>query len=529
MKQLKSENKVEVLIVGAGPAGLMMACQLAIHQVPFRIIDKNESSSESSGALIVQARSLEIFEQMGIASEAISEGIIANKVNILYNGNKITSTVINDIGGKLSRFPFLLMLEQSKTEKLLLKFIGERGHAVERGIRFKSFIQDNETTTSVVILPDGSEQSIISKYVIAADGANSIIRDFLNIPFEGKTYSKPIFILDCKAQTELIPGEISFAFSNSSVAGFFPLKDSRWRIDSNLPPELEKRDKIKFEDIEKDFHLWTRMNVTFQGYEWFSVAHSHQKYAGSIHVRNCFLIGDAAHVNTPVGAQGMNTGLQDAFNLGWKLAFVINHKAEPELLDTYTSERAGIPKGFARYADIVFKLVTSTNILVRFFRTYILRLIFKVLFPEIEKRKAFRQKFFKSISQTGIHYRNSILSDGVEEGFFPPDAPKPGDRLPYVELVFLKKNTNSYEILDGTDFTLLVLANKLPDEIKVLEANYNLAVRLITSRPETENLYALLGIKDSGYYLVRPDMHIALRSATLDVSHLNNYLERLFI
>src|SRR5665647_868795 len=143
MTQLHN-NTAEVLIVGAGPTGLMMACQLAIHQVPFRIIDKNDSPSKSSGALIVQARSLEIFEQMGIAGEALKEGIIANKVNILYNGNKIASTVINDIGGKLSRFPFLLMLEQSKTEKLLLKFIGERGHAVERGVRFKSFIQDKD-------------------------------------------------------------------------------------------------------------------------------------------------------------------------------------------------------------------------------------------------------------------------------------------------------------------------------------------------------------------------------------------------
>jgi hypothetical protein len=268
------------------------------------------------------------------------------------------------------------------------------------------------------------------------------------------------------------------------------------------------------------------MNVTFQGHEWFSVAHSHQKYAGSIRVGNCFLIGDAAHVNTPVGAQGMNTGLQDAFNLAWKLAFVIGQKAKPELLDTYSSERAGISKGFARYADIVFKLVTSTNVLVRFFRTYILRLIFKVLFPGTEKRKAFRQKFFKSISQTGIHYRNSILSDVVVEGFFQPGAPKPGDRLSYVELVFLKKNTNSHEILDCTGFTLLVLANELPDEIKVLETNYNLAVRLITFRPETENLYALLGIKDSGYYLVRPDMHIALRSAKLNTHHLNHYLQQ---
>ncbi|MDP2335449.1 MAG: FAD-dependent monooxygenase [Bacteroidota bacterium] len=522
----RNDKPTEVLIVGAGPAGLMMACQLAIHRIPFRIIDKNESSSKNSGALIVQARSLEIFEQMGIASEALTQGIVAGKLNIIYNGKKITSTVINDIGGNLSRFPFLLMLEQSKTEKLLLKFIIDHGHIIERGIRFKSFSQENEKTTSVVVLPDGSEQSIISNYVIAADGANSSIRNFLNIPFEGKTYLKPIFILDVKAKTELLPGEISFTFSNSSVAGFFPLPGSRWRIDSDIPPELEKLDRITFVDIEKDFHRWTKMKITFQDYDWFSVAHSHQKYAKTIHVRNCFLIGDAAHINTPVGAQGMNTGLQDAFNLAWKLAFVIRHKAKPELLNTYSTERSGISRDFARYADTVFKLVTSTHVVVKFFRLYLLRFVFKFLFPLVENRKSVKQKFFKSISQTGIHYRKSILSDRTQVGNFLSGSPKPGDRFPYLEFYYMGKNTNTLEILDVTGFTLFVLANELTEEIKVLAGNYNLAVKLISHQSGTEKLYEQLGIKHIGYYLVRPDMHIALRSASLNTRHLNNYLQK---
>ncbi|HEY5122775.1 MAG TPA: FAD-dependent monooxygenase, partial [Ignavibacteria bacterium] len=374
MKQL-NDKITEVLIVGAGPTGLMMACQFTIHQVSFRIIDKNESPSKNSGALILQARTLEIFEQMGIAGKALEEGIVANKLNILYNGRRITSTYIKDIGENLSKFPFLLMHEQSKTEKLLLQFIGDHGHSVERGIRFKSFVQDNEEVTSVLILPDGSEQSIKTKYLIAADGAISTIRDFLNIPFNGKTYPKPIFILDCKAKTDMLPGEICFAFSKSIVAGFFPLPSSRWRIDSTLPKEMERLENITFDNISMDFQLWTNMNVTFQDCEWFSVSHSHQKYAGSIRVRNCFLAGDAAHVNTPVGAQGMNTGLQDAFNLAWKLAFVIKHKAKPELLGTYSIERSGISKGFAHYADTVFRIVTSNNVALKFFRLYLLKVL----------------------------------------------------------------------------------------------------------------------------------------------------------
>ena len=520
------DNSTDVLIVGAGPTGLMMACQLALHNISFRIIDKNESPSKNSGALIMQARSLEIFEQMGIAGKAIEEGIVANKLNILYNGRRITGTFIKDIGETLSQFPFLLMHEQSKTEKLLLKYIFDHGSSVERGIRFKSLVQDVNGVTSLLILPDDSEQFIKTSYLIAADGALSTVRDILKIPFDGRTYQKPIFIMDCNAKTDMLPGEISFAFSNSTIAGFFPLQNSRWRIDSTFPKEMDKLEKITYDKVENDFHQWIKMNVEFQSHEWFSVSHSHQKYAGSIRVQNCFLVGDAAHVNTPVGAQGMNTGLQDAFNLAWKLALVIRHKAKPVLLDTYSVERSGISRGFARYADTAFLIVTSNNIILKFFRLYILKYLWKFLFPIIEKRITFRQMFFKAISQIGIHYRDSILSYASPEETFLHGAPRPGDRLPYIEFYYHGENTNNYKVLEVTCFNLFVFAHTLPDEIKKMAEEFNLAVVLVAYVPETKIIYESLGIRNTGYYLIRPDMHIALRSASLNAQNLHNYLQQ---
>ncbi|WP_291857393.1 FAD-dependent monooxygenase [Marinilabilia sp.] len=524
--ELSPHNTTEVLIVGAGPTGLMMACQLAVHHVSFRIIDKNSSPSQNSGALIVQARTLEIFEQLGIASDAIKEGTIADRIEILYNGKKIAGTSIKDIGRELSQFPFLLMLEQSQTEKLLLKFLKARGCYVERNVQFRKFAEHKNRITTEVIMPDGSRQTIASNYLIGADGSKSAVRNFLNIPFNGKAYSRPIFILDGRAISDFGSGVITFAFSRKSVAGFFPLKDQRWRVDGSFPGKVKKSETLTLETVTKGLQHWNNLNFKLQDIEWFSVSHSQQKYPPTIRIGNCFLAGDSAHVNTPVGAQGMNTGLQDAHNLAWKLAFVLKQNAKPELLDSYSTERLGISKGFARYADAVFRVATNTTNAVSIFRTFILKMFLKRIFPKLEKKEKLRLKFFKSISQIDIHYKPAFGIYEESEKLFLHRTPKPGYRLPYVDFMYDNKNTNSHQILPATRFTLLVFAKELTSEIKSISEKYNLAVVLLKPRPETNSIYTSLGITNTGYYLIRPDMYIGLRSATLKIENLNMYLQQ---
>jgi len=521
-------SKTDVLIVGAGPTGLMMACQLAVHKVSFRIIDKKEFPSANSGALVVQARTLEIFEQLGIAGEAINEGIVADRIDILYDADKIAGTSIKNIGSNLSQFPFLLMLEQSKTERLLLKFLSDRGHYVEREVHFKSFVQNKNRITTDVIMPDGSAQTIESEFIVGADGSNSAIRNFLKIPFKGKTYPKPIFILDCGAISEIRTGAISFAFSKTAVTGFFPLGNERWRVDGSFPKSIKKSKTITLETITKGLQRWNNLNFSIHDTEWFSVSHSQQRYARTIRVGNCFLAGDSAHVHTPVGAQGMNTGIQDAHNLAWKLAFVLKQRAKPELLDSYSTERLGVSKGFARYSDKVFKMVTSTNLVVKLYRTFVLKFFFIRIFPKLENKEGSRQKFFKSISQIDIQYKSDFRSEKKAEKMFSLGTPKPGYRLPYVEFIYNSISTNSHKILDSNGFTILVLTQDLTQEIKILSENYKLKVVMIKNLPETAKLYATLGIKYSGYYLIRPDSYIAFRSATIDCSEVQRYLEQLF-
>jgi hypothetical protein len=259
------------------------------------------------------------------------------------------------------------------------------------------------------------------------------------------------------------------------------------------------------------------------------VSHSQQKYARTIRIGNCFLAGDSAHVNTPVGAQGMNTGLQDAHNLAWKLAFVLKQKANPKLLDSYLTDRLGISKGFARYSDKVFKLVTNTNIAVKLFRTFALKMFFKRIFPKLENKEKSRLKFFKSISQIDIHYKPVSGPYKDLEKLFLRGTPKPGFRFPFVDFIYNNKITNSHQILDASGYTLLVLAEELTPEIKSISEKYKLAVVLVKHLPETDKIYISLGITNAGYYLIRPDMYIELRSATTDAEPLNNYLKKILI
>lgn len=529
MTQQKFQKNIEVLIVGAGPSGLMMACQLAIRGIHFRIIDIKEHPSTYSGALIVHARSVEIFNQMGISEKVVHESIIANDLSIVFNGKKKVQISLKDIGQGLTKFPNLYLIEQSKTEQLLIDFMSAQGCSIERKTELKSFTQDESGVTSILKLPDGKEETIKTNYLIAADGGHSIVREQLKIHFVGKVHPVSLFIIDCKAALDLPPDEMCFSFSDASTSGFFPMKEDRKRIDGVIPKELEGKKHITFEDIEKHFAERLRMKIRLYKPEWFSVAPSQQGYALSYQQNRCFLVGDAAHTFTPVGAQGMNTGLQDAYNLIWKLAFVIQGKAKSTLLNTYSAERQNIAKKLVRSTGSIYNLVSSQNIFTKSFRLQVLPHLMKWILPFIAKQKFFREFCFNAISQLGINYRESPLSLNASFGNFPGNAPQPGDRLPFLVFNENDKEINIQEKINGTGFTLLIFtknSSSLEIESSTEKCKNVLSYKTIPFTTKTKFLFEHFGIKNSGCYLIRPDMYIAYRSDTLNTRHLNNYLKQ---
>lgn len=524
---MKSGKKdiVDVLIVGAGPAGLMMACQLDLHNISFRIIDKKASPAFHSGALIVHARTLEILHQMGLAEKAMDAGIIAQTINLKFNRYNNFSLDIKGIGKDSTRFPYLLMLEQWKTENLLSQFLIERGHEIEYNTPFLGFMQEDELITSKILKSDGSIEVIKSKFLIGADGSNSLIRSQLSISFPGKTQQSRLFITDCEARGQLPAGEISFSFASDYTSGLFPLTDNRWRVDGHIP--LIQHNEVGFEDVRNFFGNKIHSGIELYRPQWFSVFRSHSRCAGQFRINRCFLIGDAAHVHSPVGAQGMNTGMQDAHNLAWKLAFVIHGKASEELLETYQTERRPLALRIIRYTDLAYSFMTTNSFSIRFLRLTILPLILPMFL--IKSKSGIRERIFNSISGIGIKYKLSFLTD-LSSNSFPDHAPKQGERIPHLTYEMNGKLIAIYDGLGYSTFTLFIFGqSELPVSFQKVIDQYNdvLSVIHIEKQEGTQHLYKSLGLKNEGCYLVRPDHYIAWQSQKFNAIDFGNYLQRI--
>lgn len=523
-----TKAKTPVLIVGAGPTGLMMASQLARFGIAFRIVEKNEGPTVQSRALVIQPRSLEIFEQMGIAEHAVKQGRIFQTINYVVNGKLAQRVPLGDFGKGLTQFPHLLILEQSKTEPLLGDFLQQQRHRIEWLTELVSFTQ-NGSGVSATLEHHGGRETIEIDWLVGADGASSLVRKALNIPFGGETYKESLFVLDCKINWPFKNDEAAIALSKEAFGLFFPMTDGRCRVSGIVSEEYANKDTISFDEVNRDFARKLKMELTLSDPQWISLYHAHHRYVAHFRKDRCFLTGDAAHVHSPAGAQGMNTGLQDAYNLAWKLAFVIRGQAGEKILDTYQEERLPIARRLVQTTDRLFGITVSQNPLVIFWRVHVMpRLV--ALIP---KEKHLLRFAFRLISQIGIAYRDSSLSRDGSLGSFPRTAPRPGDRLPFATFHENNKLINIQDKVKAPAFHLLLFLGNISDEkikaIHHLVDQYSDVIQIerISFAPGSNDLFEIFGVQNGGYYLVRPDMYIAYRSNTFNQNHLKAFLKRI--
>lgn len=509
--------QTDVLIIGAGPTGLALACQLIRYGVDFVIIDKKETTTPYSKAIGVQARTLEIYEQIGLADKLIGLGTKAEKVRMFAGGKVRGEAEFKNIGEGLSPYPYVLIVEQGKHEALLYDHIKSHGKDIRWQFELETFAQD-EAGVNATIKTDGKMDTIEAKYVVACDGAKSLVRHSLGLEFAGSTFERMFYVADVQIDWEFGHDALQIFLMKNSLLAFFPMVgDKRYRIVGSFPEEFDKDEgDVLYEEIEERIKLDTELHLDITNVNWFSTYKVHTRHVDKFSVGRCFLAGDAAHIHSPAGAQGMNTGIQDGYNLAWKLAFVLKGKASGELLNTYNEERLPNAEALMKTTDRFFGLAASPEPFLVFARLYVFPYIAQFLFS-LDMVKRF---IFPRISQIQINYEDQSLSQ--ENGRFAVNA---GERMPWFEV----EGASVYDRLHDPVFHLVVFFDgkteipPLPDDL-MLEWEGLIDSTVISLYP---NIAEIFGTKESFFIILRPDNYIGLISNDFSSELVRKYLNRI--
>jgi hypothetical protein len=346
------------------------------------------------------------------------------------------------------------------------------------------------------------------------------VRELSGITFPGAPYEQTFFVADTAATGPMRPGELNVYLWQDGFHLFFPMRGKdRWRVIGILPKSLRSKNDVTFEDLVPDIRREAGAALSFSDCIWFSTYRIHHRSAERFRDRRCFLLGDAAHIHSPVGAQGMNTGLQDAYNLAWKLALVVSGRADAGLLDSYEDERIPVARRLLRTTDRAFSLIVSDSRLAGLFRTRILARIAAFAM----RRERIRKLAFRTISQTGIRYPASSLSQTLAG--LPGGAPRAGDRFPWLRLKFQAGGPTEdlFQKLDDTRFNLIVIGQPLPAG-GAPDLGDMVRVHAIPDDPANGRELARVQLRGPAFYLLRPDGHVGLAGARLDAGALGRYL-----
>lgn len=554
----------EVLIVGAGPTGLTMAIEMLRRGVPCRLIDKLAEPTDKSKALAIHARTLEMLENMGVAKQAIDAGIKAFGFTMYTGNQRLMNFSTSDLDAP---YPFILMIPQQETERVLRERFEELGGKVEREIELVSLSQDDNEVTVQLKHADGKEEGAKTPWVLACDGAHSTVRKQVALPFEGAAYEERFALGDVQIESNLREDEITTYFHEDGPMVFFPMGNKRFRSMATVEeshvvgeaPALEFLDEIAKTRCGPDFKF-----VKSNWLAWFRI---HRRSVPNYRVKRVFLSGDSAHIHSPVGGQGMNTGMQDAYNLAWKLALVYNGLASESLLESYQDERHPVGQDLLKGTDFATKAAILRNPVAKFVRNQMISFLGQQEFAQ--------ERLLKVGTMMSVNYRSSKLvgeyhelsdvrvhvSGDTESPTLPSwmefaRAPLPGDRAPDTVLIDRDgKPTRLFEAIQGTKHNLIlfdgkptaagyrlfqeiVLAMKrdygdivethivvagkvVPDSLKSLSGIYR--------DPELE-AHARYGAQSEALYLIRPDGFIGFRAqpAKLQplVAHIDKVLGR---
>jgi 2-polyprenyl-6-methoxyphenol hydroxylase-like FAD-dependent oxidoreductase len=497
----------QVLVVGAGPTGLVLALWLNRLGIDLRIVDKAPGPGTTSRAMIVHARTLEFYDQLGIAQPAIEAGEKGAALSAHLNHQLIARIPFGDFGKGLSPYPFMMVLPQDAHERLLHEELRKVGIEVEQGTEFISFAVRDDGIC-VKLKTAGGEEDLTVDYLCGCDGAHSTVREQLGVGFPGGTYQQVFFVADAEVSGAMADDEVHFAFSDDDIFGIFPLKHrTTYRLIGVVPKAVNKDiHEITYDDVAEQVYRDAGLRAT--RVNWFAAYHVHHRVANSFRQGRAFLLGDASHIHSPAGGQGMNTGIGDAANLAWKLAAVLQRRAATSLLDSYSMERVAVARRIVNRTDRIFSFQVSPSWLMRLGRRWITPLMSGLI-----RIDSVRRYVFHTISQIGFEYRESALSAGSA------GRVHAGDRLPWVNF---GAGADNHRVLRGLDWQVHVYG-AARDELQRACAATGLSLHVFPWGPAAR----VAGLKRDAIYLLRPDGHVGLAAATQDADVLKDYLSHL--
>lgn len=552
-----------VLVVGAGPTGLAMAIELARHGLRPRIIDRAAEASQTSKALGVQARTLEYFERLGIVEQAIAAGRRMHGGSMYSDRRRIVHLTFDRIP---SRFNYILILPQSDTERLLTARLKAEGIEIERNVDLVACQQTADAVDATLRHADGREEAFITPWLIGCDGAHSAVRRLLALPFEGHAFEESFSLADVRLEADLPDDEVTVYLSSGDIVALFPLPgERRFRIiiERHEGPPVEGEPMLA--DFQQALDAHGPAGARVSDAVWMSHFRISQRQVEHYRRGRVFLAGDAAHIHSPVGGQGMNTGIQDACNLGWKLALVSRGRAPDRLLDSYEQERHPLGRRLLQATGAMSRAVLVRQPVLQTLRDLTARVASNL--------GVVQDKIRGAMSEVSIHYRASpIVAEerpaGLRSKLAPwlaDAAPHAGDRAPdAAELLSADgRRLRLYEMLSGTRHVLLHFPAGAEDA-EVHSAEERLApicqryaeliechtilrlsdsdspLRLSDSdspgalvgnrlRDSAGELGNVLGAEADALVLIRPDGYIGYRAMPADVGKLADHLGTLFL
>jgi 2-polyprenyl-6-methoxyphenol hydroxylase-like FAD-dependent oxidoreductase len=475
-------NEVEVAVVGAGPVGLTMATILAAYGIRTVVLDRAAGPASHSRAAVVHARTLETLGPLGIVDEALRRGVVVPHFGVRDRDKRLLAV---DFGALPTAHPYTLMLPQDETERLLRGALGRRGGDVLWGHEVTKMSQDANGAELTVRSARGS-QRLRARYVVGCDGARSTVRETLGVPFEGATYPQSFVLADVRMDWGLPDDEVQLFFSPDGLVVVAPLPHGHHRVVATVdeaPPEPSLADVQALLDARGPRTPRPRVEEVV----WSSRFRVHHRVAAAFRGGAVFLCGDAAHVHSPAGGQGMNTGIQDAANLAWKLALVLRGQASGSLLDSYERERRQVAQGVLSTTDRITRLATM--------RSPVARRLRNLLIAGAGRGGWLPRRLASNLAEIDISYQNGWSVDGstVERW-----APKGDGSIPSSDPVF------RLVVPEAREARALADAARFP----------NVPVRVV-SGPDVK-----------GAVVVRPDGYVAGRSTTGDYPELLDLLAR---